>query len=283
MKTSRFLTLSLFLILNNSVFGQFFQSQNPGFDLTFAAGISSYYGDLVQDNPFFREPSYCLSAGIAYNHNPYLTFRANLSYLQIRAWDGNNKRADLIARNLNFKSNILDFDASVEYNIIDITADHKITPYLFVGFGGCHFNPYTTDRFGKKVYLQPMGTEGQGIAAYPDRKPYETTIFEWPFGLGLKYRVTDRIVLGFEFKYRYVNTDYLDDDSRGGYPDQSILAAKDPNLPLLTYRGDELPGGAPYPAPTLNRGNPKNKDSYYSAQFKLIYHLQNPNKIQINY
>ena len=283
MKTSRFLTLSLFLILNNSVSAQVFQSQNPGFDLSFAAGISSYYGDLVQDNPFFREPSYCLSVGLGYNHNPYIGFRLNLSYLQIKAWDGNNSRSDLKARNLSFKSNIIEFDICTELNLRDIYDEHKLTPYLLLGIGGFHFNPYTTDRFGKKVYLQPKGTEGQGLTAYPERKLYETTIFSFPFGLGFKYLINERMVLGLEFKYRYVNTDYLDDDSRGGYPDKNILAAKDPNLPLLTYRGDELPGGAPYPAPTLNRGNPNNKDSYYSAQFKLIYQLQNPEKIRINY
>ena len=149
MYTFRFLTFSLFLSMNTVVYGQFFQSLNPSLDFTFAAGVSSYYGDLVQDNPVFREPSFCFSTGLAYNFNPNLVFRGDISYMQIRAWDGNNSRADLKARNLSFKSNILDIDVSVEVNMRDITGDHKVTPYVFFGVGGCHFNPYTTDRFGQ--------------------------------------------------------------------------------------------------------------------------------------
>ena len=263
---------------------QLFNQSNPTWDYTFAAGVSSYLGDLVQSNPLFREPSYCFSTGVAYNYNPHLSFRADFSLLQIQAHDSKNARADLKARNLNFKSQMWDINTSMEYNVWDITGDeHKFTPYVFVGIGLCHFNPTTTDRNGKTVNLQGMNTEGQGLSAFPDRKPYSTTILQIPIGGGLKYRVSDRVALGLEFKYRYVDTDYLDDVSSAGYPDPALLS---PAVRILTYRADELPGGNAYTKSNiqgLNRGNPNNRDAYYSGQFKFIYQLKKANTNDINY
>ena len=287
MKIIRFLLFSLFLMLNSIVYAQFFDRDNPSLDFSAAAGIASYYGDLAQNHSFFREPSYCLSTGIAYNHNPHLTLRTDFSFLQVQAHDSKNTRADLKARNLSFISQMWDLNATFEYNVLDITGDqHKITPYAFIGFGVCHFNPYTKDRNGKTVYLQPMGTEGQGLAAYPDRKPYATTILQVPMGFGVKYAMSEKISFGLELKYRYIDTDYLDDVSNAGYPDPAILAAKDPNLHILTYRADELPGGNSYTKSNvtgLNRGNPNNRDAYYSLQFKVLVKLKNFEHVDINY
>ena len=283
MKTIKLLILSLILSLTSVVYGQLFQQRDASFDLTGALGVASYYGDLVDKSPVFRQPSFCGSVGVAYNYNPHLSVRGDFSYMQIQGSDSKNSRAALKARNLSFKSNLWDLNASIEYNAIDITGEHKFTPYAFIGIGLCHFNPYTTDRNGKKVYLQPMGTEGQGLSAYPDRTPYSTTILQIPFGAGLKYVLSDKLILGFEFKYRYVDTDYLDDVSNSSYPDKAVLSAKNPSLPQLTYRGDELPGGAPYPAPSLNRGNPNNRDAYYSVQFKIIYRIKHYEHVDVNY
>ncbi len=283
MKILRLHFLVLTLVTTTAVNAQLFKSINPSLDFSSALGVSSYYGDLVQKSPVFREPSFSISEGIAYNLNPHLSFRSEFSYSKVQAKDSKNSRPDLIARNLSFKSSIWDFSLAAEYNAIDITGENKFTPYGFIGIGICHFNPYTTDRTGNKVYLQPMGTEGQGLAAYPDRKPYARTIIEIPFGMGFKYAVSQKVSLALEFKYRYLGTDYLDDVSNHGYPDKAVLIAKNPSLPNLTYRGDELPGGAPYPAPTLNRGNPSNKDSYYSGQLKILINLKNYSGVEINY
>ncbi len=287
MKAIRLFILSMFLLPTITVYAQdehyFLQSINPSLDLHGGGGVSSYYGDLVQKNPFFREPSASFTTGIVYNLNPNMSFRFDFSYMQIQAHDSKNSRPDLVARNLSFKSNLWDLNATAEYNILDMTGDNKFTPYVFAGIGFCHFNPYTTDRYGQKVFLQPQGTEGQGLAAYPNRKPYATTVFDLPVGGGIKYAVSDRITLAIEMYYRFANTDYLDDVSNFGYPDKAALAAKNPTLPQLTYRGDELPGGAPYPSPTLNRGNPNNKDQYYSGQLKIIYRLKNFSSVEIDY
>ena len=283
MKLFKLCLLTFVISLSITAKGQLFRVELPSFEGSVAVGISSYYGDLVQSNPFFHEPSLSLSAGLSYNLNPNLSFRSNFSYSDVQAHDSKNSRADLKARNLSFKSHISDITTEVEYSPIPINDVRVFSPYIFSGIGFCHFNPYTTDRSGKKVYLQPQGTEGQGLIAYPDRKPYSLWSFQKIVGFGCKYAIKEVVFLEFEIKYHFLNTDFLDDVSNFGYPDKAVLQAKDPALPLLTYRGDELPGGAPYPATTLNRGNPKNKDSFYSAQFKVAFRFKSFSHVEVNY
>ena len=95
--------------------------------------------------------------------------------------------------------------------------------------------------------------------------------------LGLSVLVYSYQIVWFcvEFKYHLLFTDYLDDVSREGYPTYNALYQKDPALPGLTYRGDELPGGGifPYTNAMPNRGNPKNNDAYYNTLVRLAVSL----------
>lgn len=246
--------------------------------LTAGLGMSDYYGDLSAK--IFDQPSMSGTLGFSYDFSSKFSWLTEFSFMQIKGFDSKSKRADLVARNLSFKSNIWNINTGVVYDILDITGDRIFTPYVFLGIGLMHFNPYTTDRFGKKQYLQPLGTEGQGIAGYPD--PYKLTQLEIPIGLGLKYVLNDKFVLQLDLRYHYVDTDYLDDVSTDYLP-LATLNAKNPNLHYLSYRADELPGGAPYPNKGSDiRGNPSNKDSYYTTQIKVAYRLKS-RKLDINY
>lgn len=265
----------LFMLSSRFSFGQLNEATpSATLDLTGAAGIANYYGDLTENAHLLNQSSYAVTFGACLNLITKFSIRADLSLLKLKADDSKNGRVDLKARNLNFKSNIWEFNLGFGYDINDIISEYKFTPNFNVGVGVFHFNPYTTDRFGSKQFLQPLGTEGQGIAAYPDRKPYKRTEFEWLAGIGFKYAWKPRIIIQMEYRIRYTNTDYIDDVSRYGYPDKNILAQKDPNLPYLTYRGDELPGGSPYPVNSgLNRGHSNKKDVFYTTQLKIAYRL----------
>ena len=280
MKLLQLRFLSLFLLISPLAKSQ------ADFEFNIGGGIASYYGDLIEkDHAIFPQPSYSASVGVAHYFSPHWAIRGEFSALKVGAKDSKNDRADLKARNLSFNTNIYDLGLEGEYDLFDMTPGHRnFTPYAFLGIGIFHFNPYTTDRTGKKVYLQEKGTEGQGTAAYPDRKPYKKTLLNIPFGGGVKYALNNKVVLALEFKYRFIDTDYLDDVSMGSYPNMSVLAAKDPLLPGLTYRADELSGGAPYPAngTGLNRGNPNNNDAYYTLQAKVTWRF-NCSRMQMNY
>ena len=86
-------------------------------------------------------------------------------------------------------------------------------PYIFAAIGFYHFNPYTRDADNKKYYLHDLSTEGQGLAAYPSKKPYKLTQFCIPFGGGWKWDLNSKYSIAVEIGYRFMFTDYLDDVS----------------------------------------------------------------------
>jgi hypothetical protein len=122
----------------------------------------------------------------------------------------------------------------------------------------------------KKVYLQPLGTEGQGLSRYPDRKIYSLTQFNIPFGGGMKYALSAQFIISFEIGIRKLFTDYLDDVSTR-YPRRSVLLnERGPLAVKMSFRGDELKPPLSY-RDNSRRGNPEKKDLYYFCVFKLAY------------
>ena len=148
------------------------------------------------------------------------------------------------------------------------------SPYLFAGVGFFSFKPQAK-LASKWVDLQPLSTEGQGFAEYPDRKPYKLNQLNIPIGLGVKYDIGTSFSLRAEFIYRKLNTDYLDDVSSKYYADPSLYAnyftgAKLTNALLLNNRQYELDPGHSYNTQD-ERGNPKNNDTYFTFNVKVGY------------
>jgi hypothetical protein len=90
-------------------------------------------------------------------------------------------------RNLSFKTKITDFMLGLEihplYIINAYSQDEEkepplFSPYLLAGVGFFSFKPQA-QLAGKWVDLQPLSTEGQGFAEYPDRKPYKLNQIIW--------------------------------------------------------------------------------------------------------
>jgi hypothetical protein len=136
-----------------------------------------------------------------------------------------------------------------------------------------HFNPYSYDSLGRKVYLRPLSTEGEGLAQYPGKKEYSLTQIAIPFGGGIKFRISDRVTLAYEIGLRKLFTDYLDDVSGKYVSDSVLLADKGPEAVAMAYRGGELKGGAGYPPDGTVRGNAKHKDWYYMSGLRLTIAL----------
>jgi hypothetical protein len=183
-------------------------------------------------------------------------------------------------RNLNFKSKITDFMLGLEIHPLYIFGRNKedkapplISPYLLTGIGFFSFKPQT--QLGNKwVDLQPLSTEGQGFAEYPDRKRYSLNQLNIPLGIGAKYDIGSSITMRAEFVYRKLNTDYLDDVSTF-YIDPTLYAnyftgTKLTNALLLNDRQRELnPGHTTVIGG--ERGKPKNNDAYFTFNIKVGY------------
>jgi opacity protein-like surface antigen len=221
-------------------------------------GMANYQGDLKAKSVSFVQSSILGSVGARYDFSEHISARSFLSLTSLKA-DDKNGTAVMQARNLNFKTKIFDWELAAQYNLFSFN-DKWWTPYLFAGIGVFHFNPYTQDVNGNKVFLQPLSTEGQGFM--PGVKNYKLTQFNIPFGVGAEYSINEDMRLGAEFGYRKFFTDYIDDVSTDYVDQTALLNARGQTAVDLAWRGDEK-SGAPYPGAGYTRGSPKYRDAYY--------------------
>lgn len=230
-----------------------------------SAGVNFYYGDL-QDKMY---PNYGGKpmGGVLYKYffNPHLGWRIGASYTAMTAADSLSESNVKRERNLRFASNLFEVHTGLELNILPLEWDKsKVSPYLFAGVAVFHYNPYTDGMRGERVYLRPLGTEGQNIPIYPDRKEYKTVNVAFPFGGGLKFFIGKTIFLSAEVGFRYTNTDYLDDVSKSYVNLDTLKAYRGAQSVELSFRTDELKNwDGNYPNYKYQRGDSKANDWYY--------------------
>ncbi|MCP4441568.1 MAG: hypothetical protein GY810_21890 [Aureispira sp.] len=177
-------------------------------------GISNYWGDLTPPKQFFLETHFAVGLAYQFNITPRFSVRSNIIWGQI---SGDDRHSDEGSgrkqRNLDFLSDIWEFSALFNANILPFHPERgsrPITPYGFLGISLFHFNP-TTMYKSERIALQPLGTEGQGITGYPDK--YARWQVSIPFGLGIKFSLSSHFNLMIEGGMRKTFTDYLDDVS----------------------------------------------------------------------
>ncbi|MEP7252875.1 MAG: DUF6089 family protein [Ginsengibacter sp.] len=227
-------------------------------------GLANYQGDLKAKNISLAHSKLMGSLGVRYDLSEHVCARSYITLTSLNADDKNGTSA-MQQRNLNFSSKILDWELTGQYSLFSLN-DHWWTPYIFAGVGIYHFNPYTKDTAGTKYFLPALRTEGEGFA--PGIKNYKLTQISIPIGLGAEYSLNQDMRIGFEFGYRKIFTDYLDDVSNVYVDQASLQSASGPKAVELAYRGNEVQQGS-YPTAGVNRGNPGNKDAYY--YFAITY------------
>jgi len=256
------------LLVLGSVIGLTASAQ---FSVGLFGGVANYQGDLT--DKLYANPKAAVGLSLSYQVSSRVNIRAGFTFAKIAGADSLTKQDDLRQRNLSFQSPVNEFSLVGEINSFDLSLK-RWSPYVFAGVAVYHYNPYTFDGNGNQVFLQPLGTEGQGLPGYTPSKPYTLTQLAIPFGGGIKYNLSDRFRLGLEVGLRKTFTDYLDDVS-GNYADlNDLLINRGPVAAALAYRGDELPGGDPaYPGKGETRGGAKYKDYYYFSGLHINYLL----------
>lgn len=240
-------------------------------------GVGHYFGDL---NTRARLNRVKMAATVFFRKNlgNYIAARLGASFAQLGYSDRyNTHNTYMYQRNLSFNTKVWELSLQGDFNFFRFMPgepQYSFTPYVTLGAGIFIYDPYAYLK-GEKVMLRPLGTEGQGSSAYPERTPYSSTAISIPFGGGVKYAFNDRINIGFELLYRYTNTDYLDDVSKT-YVDPAIFPLNpdgSPSNALLLYdRSYEL--GEPIGIPGRQRGNSKQKDHFVTAMVHLTFNLQ---------
>ncbi len=247
--------------------------QHHEFGLT--AGVCSYYGDLQSD--LFPDYGVKAMGGIMYKYffNPHIGIRFGAAYGSVTAADSLSDYVAKQERNLSFASDILEFHGGFEFNLLPIEKDRiKFTPYAFVGIGVFRFNPYTQGVNGEKIYLRPLGTEGQNIPIYPDRKEYKLTSVSFPVGGGIKFLLGKTFMVTPEIGFRYTNTDYLDDVSKSYVDFQVLKEYRGQHAVDYAFRTDELQNwDGNYPTYQGQRGDSKSNDLYWMAGLTVTVYL----------
>ncbi len=237
--------------------------------LAVLAGVSNYQGDLQEKRFTFSQSHAAVGFGGLYELSDKFSIRGLATFAKVSADDA--KSLTNKSRNLSFSSPIYEAQLGLEYDIFSLY-ERDFTPFLFASVAAFYFNPSALDSAGKRVYLRPLSTEGQGF--YLNRTVYSNKQISLPFGAGIKLALSEDIRLRFEVGLRYLFTDYLDDVSTT-YPDRLLLLAnKGTQAVAMSYRGHEVKPGQNYNFPTgIKRGNPGVKDFYYitavSATFRL--------------
>ena len=278
-------------------------NENVELEIGLNFGPTFFRGDLgSKGTNFIKDKNYQLpklmkGAFITMYPNEWLGIRLAGQYTYVEGMDSISSTHDVDElwrkqRNLDFKSDMWEVYSAVEFFPLqyirreDYDYDPIFRPYIFGGVGLFHFNPKGSlrDQNGNITWhqLQPLHTEGQGFAEYPERKNYKLTQMNLSYGAGLKYMVSGSINLGLELLYRKTFTDYIDDVStryiNPVYFDKYLSAADAVIANKISDKttGTAIPGLGRY-APGNKRGNTNRNDAYFSFLLKFSFRLGSNN------
>lgn len=295
MKKTYLLLIAFLIILPDLAEAQRWRAYR--WDVTFGAGPTNFFGDLGGGS---SKPSHFLSfrdldigttrfviqAGLRCKLKEKLSLKTSVYGGMLYGDDQEAGTWQRKIRNLHFRSPIVEGSFQLEYSFIKEKIGSRyavsrasfrnlINAYLFVGVGGFYFNP-STKYDGKWYQLQPLGTEGQGLALNPPK--YKLFELCFPIGIGFKYTLTKDWSIGIEIGSRYTTTDYIDDVGGEYYNfDQELAAGQitreefDPMAATLADRHLDREGAPTnkYDTGTGARSGDKNwRDAYV---FTFIY------------
>lgn len=257
----RYLVISILGLFSFSrINGQIFNSYS---ELGILLGESSYMGDMNPSKPFHMVSP---SIGLHLRRSTSLRFswRTQAGFARIRSADDRSENQYQISRNLSFQSNIFEISQLLEFNFFPFEAGNPkyfATPYIYAGLGAFYFNPKAIFN-GQLIELRPLGTEGQGLPDYPDRKNYSRIQLAFPFGIGFRINAGKIFSLGIDWGLRRTFTDYLDDLSKTYVDPDLLIAYHGAYAALLADRSIQNPGRSNI---QYQRGNPGTKDWYSIA------------------
>ena len=243
----------------------------------FFSGAGYYIGDLNKTH--FSQQDLCF--GLVYKTdfpNERVSLRFHLMYNKLKASDIKSGIESQIYRNLEFKSEVIEFGPIIEIDFFNFHPGQNHTdqpdfgsPYFFAGINYMRMNPKGKSG-GEWVELQPLGTECQGTILKDINgivEKYSRNQIVIPFGLGLKMNITHHLSFSLEYGMRKTFTDYFDDVS-GLYPDLAVLAAINPEAAQMSDKS-KFPQGLNDSSYGLQRGDASNKDWYAVSGIILTY------------
>lgn len=273
----RYLIVVLALFITSVCSAQAFENVQEGeFGLT--AGVAHYFGDL-NTRASFKRPKMAVGAFFRKQFGNYIGARVAVHYAQVGFSDTYSKNEYQRIRNLSFNSSIWELAVQGDFNFFKFVPndpDYQFTPYVTLGLGVFSYDPYAY-LYGEKIFLRPLGTEGQAMN-YLGRKEYGSMAICIPFGVGIKYNLNEKVNISFEVSNRFTTTDYLDDVSTT-YVGNDAWPLNANGLPSTAYllqdRSYEIVNKTDMlgNVPGRQRGNAKQKDQYMIAELGVSFNI----------
>jgi hypothetical protein len=192
--------LSIFLLLSTLSYSQ-------KVDIGLMAAGTHYYGDVV--NEFEPTTIRFAAAGfIRYRLNNFFAVKAMGLMGKVSGDDKLSQSVWQQQRNWNFETLILEGSAQLEWNLLeDRNTARKLVnpliPYVFLGVGAFYFKPQSEINNGERLQsTAPLMLSGV---------KYNQIAVAIPLGLGFRYYLNKKWLVGGEFGLRYTTTSYIDD------------------------------------------------------------------------
>lgn len=289
----------LALILPNLSTAQKWKRQRV--EYSFGIGATNFLGDLggrdqVGTNGImdyeWKALRYAVGLGYRYQLAQDWYVKGNFYYALVSGDDDYTKEPARARRELNFKSNVLELSAQLEYMIIKQKTGHlyrlrgvrgkswfRFEVYAFGGLGGIWYDPMG-ERNGRWIRLAPLNTEGQGLPGGPNDYSGFTAVVPYGIGIrrnlggGARARHFGQWSISLELSMRKTFTDYIDDVSTYYYSD----GTKNPSA-ILEANGEDAfffhdPSGyynnGGYGEPQ-QRGDQTDNDAYMMGIISLNY------------
>ena len=163
------------------------RAQDYRFEVGPTLGITGYLGDVNTGN-MWRHPGLTAGGVFRYIVNSRWAVKCNLCYAGISGNSDDIKTKFPVETPYKFKSSLFDLGAQVEFNFFHFGIGptykkyKRISPYFVVGLGG--------------VLSLTSGTANAALVL--------------PLGVGLKFKLKERLNLGFEFTMRKSFGDKID-------------------------------------------------------------------------
>ena len=180
----RNVVIAVLLVLVTSVHAQ----TDPEYKLELGGGIgmASYQGDF--NSSLFKNPQPMFTVLAKYRFDPRRALALNVSYGQLKGSSKDAKTYYPLTTDYDFKSNVADVGLRFEYNFwpfgtgFEYRGAKRLTPYVAIGLG--------------MTIAKADGKSATGV--------------NMPIGVGVKYKLGDRLNLAAEWAMHFTSSDELD-------------------------------------------------------------------------
>lgn len=173
-------------------------------------GLGSYMGDADYSHPY-KHNELGVSLLGRWNINPRMALKGDLMFTKVSgdAMNTGNKFPDIEGQEWKFDNTLVDCSGMYELNFWgygtgrSYKGTHRLTPYIALGFGFTYGN----STFSANI----------------------------PFGCGVKYKLKDRLNVGFDWAIHFSMTDELDGISDPYNIKSGFLKNKDSYITTMLY------------------------------------------------